>query len=198
MKDNLEAVYVHNNSHFYRNKILSVFVLLSEDVEVCLKHCIENVINYQLLSIIINWVSIFSACSRLSAEGEESPILLYPSFSGVFSCSSSYMLRPGLIIQKEYKFLHNCYSLDNNCSLSMLLSKQCLAILFSNFSKCLFLKDLSLAKKQEKSKMELLKYTSRPRRYHKHLILLRIWVFLTIILSLVFIKSHCYYMIFWD
>lgn len=28
-------------------------------------------------------------------------------------------------------------------------------MLFSNFSKCLFLKDLSLDKKQDKSKMEL-------------------------------------------
>lgn len=59
-------------------------------------------------------------------------------------------------------------------SLSIILSKQYLAMLFSNFSKCLFLKDLSLDKKQEKSKMQLFKYTSRPKRYQKDLILLRI------------------------
>lgn len=59
---------------------------------------------YQLLSIIINWVSAFSACPRLSAEGEATPVLLYPSFSSLFASSSSYVLRSESIIQKEYKF----------------------------------------------------------------------------------------------
>lgn len=101
MRANSVTVYVHHNSHFYRNKILNV-CFLSEDIEMCLKHCIENVINYHLS--IISWVSVFSACPVLSAEGEASPVLLYPSFSGIFSCSCSPMLRSELIIQKEYEF----------------------------------------------------------------------------------------------
>lgn len=48
-------------SIFYRNKTLNVFLLLSEDIDVCLKYCIE------MLSVIINWLSVFSACPRLSA-----------------------------------------------------------------------------------------------------------------------------------
>lgn len=50
------TIYVYTNGHFYRNKTLNVFSLLSGDIEVCLKYCIENVISgaYQLA------ISIFS------------------------------------------------------------------------------------------------------------------------------------------